>query len=388
VKRLLPLLLLIPFPAAARAAERFELRDGDRVALLGSTVIEREQRYGYWETALTSRYPDRNIVFRNLGWSGDTVWGEARAAFDTPREGYQRLLAATRAVKPTVIVLAYGTNESFASEAGLPRFVEQLNKLLDDLAPTKARFVLLAPPQFEQARWRAGNFEQREQDLERYTEAIRKVADKRRAVFIKEFCQCYSPGSPLTDDGMHLTDYGYWVTAGNLLDESGLDHQGLKVVELGGWTPRETVQDFLPHPPAPPDSPKGVVQADTLLRVPDWLPAPVKFTLKIDGKPVHTADGQAWKRALGEKGVPNGPSIDQAEKLRRTIVEKNREYFHRWRPENETYLFGFRKQEQGRNAREVPEFEPLVERLEKEIARLRKPVPHAYQLVPAGEEKK
>ena len=44
-------------------------------------------------------------------------------------------------------------------------FRAQLNKLLDDLAPTKARFVLLAPPRFEEARWRAGGFASRERDL-------------------------------------------------------------------------------------------------------------------------------------------------------------------------------------------------------------------------------
>src|SRR5205085_4760819 len=134
--------LLLTAPRAG-ATDPFELRDGDRVVWLGGTLIEREQRYGYWETALTLRYPDRNLIFRNLGWSGDTVWGEARAGFDTPKEGFRRLLDATLAVKPTVVLVGYGTNESFAGEAGLPRFVEQLNKLLDDLAPARARFVLL-----------------------------------------------------------------------------------------------------------------------------------------------------------------------------------------------------------------------------------------------------
>ncbi len=59
------------------AAEPFTLKDGDRVVLIGNTLIEREQRYGYWELALTARFP--GVTFRNLGWSGDTVWGEARA---------------------------------------------------------------------------------------------------------------------------------------------------------------------------------------------------------------------------------------------------------------------------------------------------------------------
>src|SRR6059036_2056843 len=94
-------------------AEPFELKDGDKVVFLGSTLIEREQRYGYWETALTSRFPNRSITFRNLGWSGDTVWGESRARFGSAAEGFRRLTEGVHSLKPTVIVLAYGGNESF-----------------------------------------------------------------------------------------------------------------------------------------------------------------------------------------------------------------------------------------------------------------------------------
>ena len=83
--------------------------------------------------------------------------------------------------------------------------------------------------------------------------------------------------------------------------------------------------------------------------------------------------------------LKTGPEWNQAELLRKTINDKNRLFFHRWRPENITYLFGFRSHEQGNNAVEVPRFDPLVEAKEREIARLRKPVPHAYELIRVGE---
>jgi hypothetical protein len=68
------------------------------------------------------------------------------------------------------------------------------------------------------------------------------------------------------------------------------------------------------------------------------------------------------------------------ERLRKAIVQKNLLYFHRWRPQNDTYLFGFRRHEQGQNAKEIPQFDPLVARVEADIARLRVPVPHTYEL--------
>ena len=112
----------------------FQLQDGDRVVLLGNTLIEREQKYGYWETLLTTRWPNRHVTFRNLGWSGDTVFGHARARFGTPADGFKHLKEHVLGLKPTVIILGYGLNESFEGESFLPGFLTGLNGLLDTLA--------------------------------------------------------------------------------------------------------------------------------------------------------------------------------------------------------------------------------------------------------------
>src|SRR5262249_10327405 len=85
-----------------------------------------------------------------------------------------------------------------------------------------------------------------------------------------------------------------------------------------------------------------------------------------------------WAEGVEIRG---GPEFEQVEALRKAINRKNELYFYRWRPQNETYLFGFRKHEQGNNAREIPLFDPLVAEQEKEIARLKMPVPHVYELV-------
>ena len=62
------------------------------------------------------------------------------------------------------------------------------------------------------------------------------------------------------------------------------------------------------------------------------------------------------------------------EKLRAVIIEKNFTHFQNWRPQNWTYLLGFRKGEQGQNAKEIPQFEPIIAKLEAEISRLKKEV--------------
>ncbi len=54
-----------------------------------------------------------------------------------------------------------------------------------------------------------------------------------------------------------------------------------------------------------------------------------------------------------------------------TLIEavraKNDLFFHRFRPQNETYLLLFRKHEQGQNAAEIPKFDPLVDAADETI---------------------
>ena len=71
----------------------------------------------------------------------------------------------------------------------------------------------------------------------------------------------------------------------------------------------------------------------------------------------------------------------QLTELQKVIAQKNELFFNRYRPQNETYLFLFRKHEQGNNAVEIPQFDPLIEAKEKEIAILRVPKQHIYKIV-------
>lgn len=60
-------------------------------------------------------------------------------------------------------------------------------------------------------------------------------------------------------------------------------------------------------------------------------------------------------------------SSNQHPSLRETIIAKNHLFFQRWRPQNEIYLFGSRKHEQGRNGAEIPQFDPLIAEKEQLI---------------------
>jgi lysophospholipase L1-like esterase len=291
-----PLGLTFLLPAVAAAAP-FEFKPTDRVVLIGATLIEREQRYGYWEAMLTARYP--GIKVRNLGWSGDDVFGTARRGFDLdkPDIGRKRLVELALAEKPTVILICYGGNEAFEGEAGLDKFRKGYERLLDELAPAKARIALISPPPIEDKGRPLPDPAPQNKRLAVYRDAIKRIAEARGLYFADLFQElaagdAVTPPPGLTDNGVHFTEDGYRHTAA------------------------------------------------------------------------------AFAEVLGV----TDPAIDTElmERLRTAIRKKNELYFYRWRPQNETYLFGFRKHEQGKNAKEVAEFDPLVAAAEAEIDRLLK----------------
>lgn len=385
---------------AGRAAELLELRSGDRVVLLGNTLIEREQRYGYWETALTRFYPGKNITFRNLGWSGDTVFGHARAGFGSVQDGFKHLREHVLALKPTVIILGYGANESFEGLGGLPRFVEGCKTLLAALAPAKARIVWLAPLRQEKLAPPLPDPVQQNQNLKLYSMALAELAAKNNQTFVDLYtlvAEASDQTGPLTDNGIHLTAQGYWRAA--LALDEGLGNcesrwkvrfikgkvaqsKGTDIKILTGPTLRwESTDALLPFPPAPDKNAKADLHVDPvrLLQVEGLTPG--KYTLNIDGRTILTANAEAWGRG---EAIARGPEFDQVEQLRAAILAKNQLYFHRWRPQNETYLFGFRKHEQGQNAREIPQFDPLVAGKEEKILKLSSPRTHIYEITPGA----
>lgn len=382
---------------------KFELKEGDRVVLLGGTFIEREGTEGYLETLLTSETGHANVTFRNLGWSGDTVFGLARARFGKQADGFQHLKEHVEALKPTVLIVSYGQNESFDGEAGLPEFKRGLDQLLKVLDGTKARVVFVSPIRHEDLGRPLPDPAKHNTDLYLYVDLLKKVAAERKDPFVDLFRDLAGP-RPLTDNGIHLTSAGYWqaaqVTVQSLraarkpmvlkLDAGSAPRvtssEGGKVERLEAKPGRLAFQaraDSLPAPRLPkPSTTSSVKHVDASSMEVNGLPDG-RYDVKVDGKKVAAFRSESGMLRIK---LDSGPDFDQAEALRHLINSKNELYFHRWRPENETYLFGFRKYEQGQNAREIPLFDPLVTAKEGQIAELRVPKPHSYEIVTSSEE--
>ncbi|MFZ9091686.1 MAG: hypothetical protein ACO3FE_16540, partial [Planctomycetaceae bacterium] len=104
-------------------------------------------------------------------------------------------------------------------------------------------------------------------------------------------------------------------------------------------------------------------------------PIPIRLLVsngKLRGAGPDSAWGLRSPAAPGDSGYVLD-STNQYEALRQQITQKNELYFHRWRPQNITYLFGFRKHEQGNNAADIARFDPFIRESEQQIRNLQQP---------------
>src|SRR5580658_9236052 len=110
--------------ARGQQAPAPELKPGDHVALIGGVLADRFQHSGWLETYLYGRYPEFDLVFRNLAVPGDEVALRHRPAdFGTADDWLAK-------VQADVIFAFFGFNESFQGKAGLEQFKADLDSFL------------------------------------------------------------------------------------------------------------------------------------------------------------------------------------------------------------------------------------------------------------------
>ena len=114
----------------------------------------------------------------------------------------------------------------------------------------------------------------------------------------------------------------------------------------------------------------------------EWPTMPAAQASTTDGMHLSPLGYQTAARlfvAAAGRQLPDDWS-DRAAPVREQVNAKNQLFFHRWRPANETYLFLFRKHEQGNNAAEIPRFDPLVATAEADVRTARDALPTAGEL--------
>ncbi len=225
MNKVFSLVLALAFVASPLFAGQnaFELVEGDRVVFVGGTFAEREQEENYVETMLTRAFPQRHITFRNLGWSGDTVHSFLNPNLE-PRPKYvPTVFDYVAKLKPTVVFVSYGMMESFDGDTGLDSFIKDYNTVLDKLSASTKRIVIISPFHHEKlgGQWPAP--EEHNRQLQKYVAAIKKIANDRGLTFVNLYDKLPTDGKKLlTNNGVHLTDYGYAKAAATIAKELGL----------------------------------------------------------------------------------------------------------------------------------------------------------------------
>jgi lysophospholipase L1-like esterase len=281
------------------AKSNLEFKDGDRLVLLGGTIIERDLSYGCLETQLTLALGDRHIAVRNLGWSGDTVFGDARSYFGPPEDGLQRLTGHLDLLKPSVAILCYGTDLAHTGLAKLPDFLSGYRVLVDKVREHSpgVRIAIAAPPPMENLGAPLPDQADANRNLASLRDALAQFAITQNASFIDLFeamgglPKVGAVAQPLTENGIHYTEFGYQKLAAAMLSKLGLTTVDIPAAKLTKLSDAVKAKDFL--------------------------------------------------------------------------------FFNRWRPQNETYLFGFRKHEQGQNAKEIPMYDPLISEADQKIRQIK-----------------
>jgi len=221
---------------------------GETIVFLGNGLPEREQNYGRWETEFYQRFPDANLVIRNLGYQGDTPafrprpgqrdqWAFPGAAEFRPefsmhfgRGHYDKPDDWLKLVKADTIIAFFGFNEAFDGPDHVERFRAELTAFVKHTlgqqynGRSAPKLVLVSPIAFED---RSRDYDLPKGDAENrnfalYTDAIRAVAEANELTFVDLFSaskRLYSRNrKPLTVNGSHLNDDGYAATAAPLVE--------------------------------------------------------------------------------------------------------------------------------------------------------------------------
>lgn len=286
VAGLLTFLLICP-AQSVRAEGPLELKQGDHICIIGNALAERLQHDGWLETFLHATHPDLQLVFRNLGFSGDEIdgyrefhhrlrsmdfgsqdqWLTGNAPVPQPNKlkkgapvNENRLhLTETKA---DWIFAFYGYNESYAGEAGLSNFKKKVEEFIDHLAGQKyngksaPKLVLFGPTAHEYLD--DPNFLSKDavaeanKRLKMYSDTMAEVAKAKNVLFIDLFLVTHKdPNKPSsqqwTINGVHLNDKGNMWIAANAMDFlSGTSNSGSNWSKFGKvkwWETLKSLRD-------------------------------------------------------------------------------------------------------------------------------------------------
>src|SRR3954463_16534664 len=199
-------------------AQTLTLNKGDHICIIGNGLADRMQHSGYLEALIHTKFPQHELTFRNLGFSGDELTVRLRSeAFGSPDDWLEK-------EKADVIFAFFGYNESYKGYEGLEKFKADLTKFIKDTQSQNysgkgaPRVVLFSP--IAQEKHTDPNFPDpaaHNSQIRDYATAMGEVAKANGVEFVDLFPvsqAAYAKSKePLTVNTLYLTDNGYKALA-------------------------------------------------------------------------------------------------------------------------------------------------------------------------------
>ncbi len=274
-----------------------KLNKGDRIAFIGNTLLERSRHFGFFESLLHLRYPDHQLVIRNLCWPADTPSIQPRPTNFADTE--QHLTHE----KIDVIFAAFGFNESFAGPKGLSKFKSELQSYIGKLQSLAfngehgPKIVLLSPIANENIEG-VPAADLNNKNLKLYSEAIQSVAKDLKVAYADLYTlteiALRSPTTRLTINGSHLNEDGYKIFSETLFREIFSESAPKLNERLQAEVLDKARQYFRRFRPLNTYYYTG--SRNRSYGYLDFLPAMRNFDLMVSNR-----DARIWKLAQGEK---------------------------------------------------------------------------------------
>ena len=217
-----------------------ELKNEAHISMVGGNLGSRMMNYGYFETEIYVRNPDKKLTIRNMCDGGDTPgfrphasrnlpWAfpgaekfqteyaknsESEGHFETPDQWLTRL-------KTDVIIGFFGYSESFQGISGLQNFRNELDAFIKHTKSQKyngneaPKLAIVSPIAFEDlsAQFDLPNGVKENANLWLYTQGMQEICAKNDVLFVDAFTPSKkwydSHNQALTIDGSQLNEEGY-----------------------------------------------------------------------------------------------------------------------------------------------------------------------------------
>ncbi len=204
-------------PAAPHApfAGRLGLQPAEVLAVLGGNEAVAVVEQGGLEAGIIRAFAVQQPRLRSLAWEADTVFRQDRPL------NFGDLSLQLRRCGATSVLLMFGRQECLErGAAGVADFEAAYDRLLTQIKTVTPRLLVAEAAPFEAKPKPLPDLSARNADLALYNAALRRLAAKHGALFLG--LGDWQPATPLTRDGVNLTEAGAGELAERLLTQSGV----------------------------------------------------------------------------------------------------------------------------------------------------------------------